>query len=308
MKKLFIAVLAVAALASCAQDEIITKHNQVAIGFGNAYVDNSTKAIITDADDIEDFTVWGTVQGTGTTPVALYGTTGATVTRGEAALGAAWECLVDRYWTPSCIFNFAAVANATSVTAEDGLPSEISYTVNDGEPTDLIYATASAKTNENSEITVLSGAVNNNIVAFTFKHLLSKIYFDVTSSLDNAYTVEVTNIAVTGVQSAGTYTIGTTNLWVKDGANTTSLNFTNGENGAKLIIPVEQTLGVTITYDVTFGGQKISTGVTKTGTVAAFTYQEGHAYKITASIGLNRIDFTLVNLDGFTTGAEGNVQ
>ena len=37
MKKLFIAVLAVAALASCAQDEVITKHNQVAIGFGNAY-------------------------------------------------------------------------------------------------------------------------------------------------------------------------------------------------------------------------------------------------------------------------------
>ena len=110
MKKLFIAVLAVAGLASCMQDEVLSQ-DQAAIEFGDAFVDNSTKAIIEEADDITGFTVYGNVKGTGDDFVALYGNDGATVTRGdEAGLGEAWSCSVTRYWTPLCQYNFAAVA------------------------------------------------------------------------------------------------------------------------------------------------------------------------------------------------------
>ena len=334
MKKLFIAVLAVAALASCAQDEIITKHNQVAIGFGNAYVDNSTKAIITAANEIQGFTVWGNVQGTGVdTPVALYGNTGAAVTREGAALGAAWKCGVVRYWTAACDYNFVAIANGTGIDVVNGLPTKISYTVKN-DPADLLYGVAAAKTTDENVISgdVVTGTGTGtvkSIVAFSLNHLLSRVKVSFQSKLaadatDYRYTI--TDVKVVTPES-GTYTIAD-NKWALATTNA-NLPFTGTEQipnnstvdyGAQLVIPTSQ-VNLVFTYALelktgvdALSGEDIWTPfrtetVTKTGIV---TPVKNCSYNITVVLQAGaKIDFTVKESGGltdFTPGDDVNVQ
>ena len=68
MKKLLLSVFAIAALASCMQDETIGAAQRENIVFENAFVDNVTKAIdpsitTTGEKAIREFYVWGTTQG-----------------------------------------------------------------------------------------------------------------------------------------------------------------------------------------------------------------------------------------------------
>ena len=62
MKKVFIAILAVAAFAACNKAEVVESAPAAAIAFENAFVDNTTKAA-TDItkDNLNDFGVYGTV-------------------------------------------------------------------------------------------------------------------------------------------------------------------------------------------------------------------------------------------------------
>lgn len=314
MKKLFIAVLAVAALASCAQDEIITKHNQVAIGFGNAYVDNATKAIITDAEGIKGFTVWGNVQSGTLASVALYGEDGAKVTRRTGdALGAAWDCDVVRYWTASCNYNFVAIANGTGTTVVNGLPTQISYEVNGDDPADLLYGVAAAETTDQN---VISGSVTgtgNSIVAFSLSHLLSRVKVSFKSELaaeaaDYRYTI--TDVKVVTPES-GTYTIAgntwelaTTNAELPFTAGTSQIpNNSTVDYGAQLVIPTSQ-VDLVFTYAL-----ELKTGVDtwtpfKTGTVTKtgiVTPVKNYSYNITVKLQAGaKIDFTVAASGGLT--------
>ena len=194
MKKLFIAMLAVAAVTACAKDEAISL-NQEAIGFGDAFIENSTRAIYEKAEDLTGFQVWGNVGESN--KVALYGDTGATVTRNSKALGVAWDCNVTRYWTPKSTFNFAAIANGTAKTVVNGLPTAISYTVNN-DPADLIYATASASTDASSVPT--GDVTEGKVVKFNFQHLLSRVkvgFVNQISSFGTPSSIASFSIAVT---------------------------------------------------------------------------------------------------------------
>ena len=304
MKKLFIATLAIAALASCNKDQVIN-FDKSPINFGDAFVDNATKAIYEDGDDITGFTVWGNVKGTNATSVALYGDTGATVTRGGAALGAAWTCSVTRYWTPNCTYNFAAIANSTAVVCENGIPTKISYTVNPTDPADLIYSdNVTATTDANSEPT--SGVNENNVVAFTMKHLLSRIkvsFVNLNNSADYTYDVSAVQIST---WDKGIYTIDADTPWAQDG--TGSANLTYGtltglaynvatSAGAQLIIP-----GAAATlkfhYVLKFNGTEVySTDVTKELTTPSFA--EGYSYNLAVQLKAgNKIDFTIAAENG----------
>ena len=306
MKKLFIATLAIAALASCNKDQVIN-FDKSPINFGDAFVDNATKAIYEDGDDITGFTVWGNVKGTNATSVALYGDTGATVTRGGAALGAAWTCSVTRYWTPNCTYNFAAIANSTAVVCENGIPTKISYTVNPTDPADLIYSgNVTATTDANSEPT--SGVNENNVVAFTMKHLLSRIkvsFVNLNNSADYTYDVSAVQIST---WDKGIYTIDADTPWAQDG--TGSANLTYGtltglaynvatSAGAQLIIP-----GAAATlkfhYVLKFNGTEVySTDVTKELTTPSFA--EGCSYNLAVQLKAgNKIDFTIAAENGLT--------
>ena len=281
MKKLFIAVLAVAGLASCMQDEVISQ-DQAAIEFGDAFVDNATKVIYDDDNKVTAFQVWGTVTGENNT-VALY--QGANVYNGTA-YNTAWTCDVTRYWTENCKYAFYAVVDSNvtpvqnvpanaNVKATDGVVKSIEY-VADGK-NDLLYGATTATTGDEA---------TGNIVAFTMQHLLSKITFSVTNPDTNPadYLYNVKSITVAGAYGSGTYTVdhnvdantglpkninGTyAGTWV--GTETMdALSFTGVDALAKgnthssaeafVIIPGNPALTITIKTETVFGGKVIAT-------------------------------------------------
>ena len=134
MKKLFIAVLSMATLASCFQSEVALEQ---AIDF-NTYVGSTTKAIDPSIDnnsiETKKFYVWGTTQQTGGPLVSIFEEEEVSCSAGE------WNYDVNhtKYWIAGNKYNFAAVVNGEVKTLENGLPKTIDYTA-DG-VTDLLYA------------------------------------------------------------------------------------------------------------------------------------------------------------------------
>ena len=315
MKKIFVAVMAMAAFAACSNEEQIAAPKGQAIAFGDAFVDNATKAIIESNNNaLTGFTVWGNVTGSGNT-VALYGDTGATVTRGAAALGQAWQCSAVRYWTPSCTYNFVAIANHSGVTVDNSIPTKIAYTVNPNDPADLIYGSAAASTDETN---LVSGNITGgNIVAFTMKHLLSrvKLSFKNGDTTDGSYSYTITGITV-NTWAKGEYTIGEQTPWAQDGSSTVDITYpaivdpiaegaTASSAGDQLVIP-GSVVSVSFTYDLNFKNTKISTG-SGSGTVSGL--EAGHAYNVTATLKQNKkIEFTVTSLDSWVDGSNVNVQ
>ncbi len=305
MKKIFIAMMAMAAFAACATEDTIVTPQGAAIAFGDAFVDNATKAIYdNDGNLLNEFKVWGNLTGNGST-VQLYN--GATVSREGKAYGQPWSCDVTRYWTPSCAYEFVAIAHAESVTlGTDHLPATITYVANGDYDLLLSEVVAASTTPE----CVITGATDG-VVAFTMNHLLSKLHFAVNHSLGADYDVVPTSIQVTGAKKNGTYTIADTianGTWEINGTETVdALELLNTD---RVIIPGNQTLSVVITYDIKFGvgaGEKttIATGAKKTGTITAYTYKANTVYNITATIGATAIQFSIDSVAGFGSPEQG---
>ena len=304
MKKIFIAMMAMAAMTACATEDTIVTPQGAAIAFGDAFVDNSTKAIYESAADVQGFQVWGNVKGTNATPAALYGDTGAAVTRDGAALGVAWTCSVVRYWTPSCTYNFVAIANGTAAELANGVPTKISYTVGATEPADLIYGATAAKTDDQSA--PIEGVNGNKVVAFTMKHLLSRVKLSFNNQLDaekaTDYRYTISNVKVVTAGS-GTYTIDGSSWDCGANANIpcTGLspipNGTTESYGAQLVIPSAL---VQLVFDYAL---ELKTG-TDTWTAinsatdhtlnVTTTFEEGKSYNITVALKAGaQIDFSV---------------
>lgn len=209
MKKLFVSIIAIAALAACAKEEIVSLDNGEAIQFGNAFVNNAVRA--TDPSyggaqgqkALTSFYLWGTVAASNGTPVAIYandtveGTVGTNVVDGKETH--VWNCTTKtQYWIKDAKYNFAALVNAGNVTlGSDLLPATVEFTA-DGS-TDLMYA----RSTEN----ITGKASDNAPVNFTFGHLLSKVYIGVTNSSSTAtgYSFLVKNIKINAPKTGKYY-------------------------------------------------------------------------------------------------------
>ena len=313
MKKIFITIMAVAALAACNKEAVIETTQGEAIAFGDAFVDNSTKAIYETADNLTGFTVWGNVAN-----VALYGTEGATVTRNGAALGAAWTCSVTRYWTPSSTFNFAAIANGTGTNCVNGIPTKISYTLNGEDPADLVYGTATATTDANS--VPVSGVNDSKVVTFTLNHLLTRLQVSFQNLIpEAAYTYKVTDVTIT-TWDQGIYTIGAETPWSRTGTATTSLPYseitslaynTVTSSGAQLIIP-GSSVTLSFNYVLSLNGTEIYKTTTPISKTIVNDFLEGNSYNINVQLKAgNQIDFSVSETDGLAgweNGGSSNVQ
>ena len=259
MKKLFISMLAIAALASCAKEETLVADKGELIGF-NSFVENATRADYS-TDDISTINVYGTVNN-----VLIYDYTPVIREAGQG-YGDVWKCDVKQYWIEGADYKFAALVDVpeTDITAYDayGMPVSFTYTA-DGE-TDVLYdyyATTGKKT-------------GNGIVPFTFKHLLSKVHFTVTNQSELAnYTYTISNVKVTNTRANGTYTVYTSNDADAVGVWSTTLtegnttfdsieNVTNAKplsNADLLLIPIPGTkVGISFTVTLSVGGEEVST-------------------------------------------------
>ena len=308
MKKIFISIIAVAALVACSKEAAIETPQGDAIAFGDAFVDHSTKAIYETANDLTGFTVWGNVAN-----VALYGTEGATVTRSGAALGSAWTCSVTRYWTPSSTFNFAAIANGTGTDCVNGIPTKISYTLNGEYPADLVYGTAAATTDASC---APSGNITNGVVSFTLAHLLARVKVSFENQIEeDDYTYKISNVTLT-TWNKGVYTIANATPWAREGEGTTALPYTGLDAlssgathaaGAQVLIPGAP-MTLAFTYELKLNGTTIYTkNVSKN---VETTLVKGHSYNLNVQLQAgNKIDFTVVDggLGAWEDGASSNI-
>lgn len=310
MKKLFISMLAVAALASCSQEDVIVADKGEEIGF-NSFVENSTRATdpSLNTETFTSFNVWGTIDGTGNA-VAIYA---GDLVSGTIGANSTWTCDKTQYWINGAVYNFTGVKNGTVATLDNGLPKTITFAYTNGS-VDLVYARSKQYTGK---------AADNDKVALEFKHLLSKVKFTLENTTSDAtnvgvYTYTLTDVKITNAIVDGTYTVADTKnvndtynvvgAWTNNqtsGTEVTFENITGVTNGTsmdsaneKLIIPMTN---ATVSYNVNiyYGGEIITT-IPGSATVAEF--KPGYAYNLKLSTGLNNeIKFTVTEEPEWTT-------
>ena len=322
MKKIFFAAIALVALASCAKEEFVSVNRQT-ISFGEAFVDNATRADYSVAGNLTEFYVYGTASGTmqggGTVNIfdgdKVTGTVGTNVVNGKETH--VWNCAETQYWIPGANYAFAAVVDATveAPASNNGMPTTLTTIADDATTgnmylKDMLYA----------EATVNGAAVTvdyDTPVNFTFQHLLSKVHFTVTSTAQGDYSHKVTGIKVYNY-AEGTYTIngGTWNVNgdpvvavpFADIAGVSSTNGTTGvSNADMLLVPTAATYNVTFTVELYKGTTKLGTE-TKTIPVEK-DLVKGNAYNFTiaCSVG-NPIQFSVTNNPTWGTQQDVTIQ
>ena len=319
MKKLFIAIVAIAAAAACSNVETVSL-NQEAIAFDNAFVNNSTRivdpSLTTETLKTNGFGVYGFVtNGSATAPIF----TDEHVTWNNT--NTVWEHPTVQYWIADATYNFAAIAPygayADVTAATTGLSLQFT---NDG-TTDLIYAQSDA---------IVGQTTGNTAVAFDFKHVLSKVKF----TFKNAYQatnshIAVKNIVITDADEVATVALskttdGVSAAWTNANDKALTLAFgdagvieqtaTNGAECANelfLIPSAERTYNVTYVVELYIDGTKIDT-YTHTATVK-FAPAAGCCYNVAATITHKNLDpeqaqeaieFTVTNIGGWNTPDE----
>lgn len=320
MKKIFFAAIALVALASCAKEEFVSVNRQ-AISFGEAFVDNATRADYSVAGNLTEFYVYGTASGTmqggGTVNIfdgdEVTGTVGTNVVNGKETH--VWNCTETQYWIPGANYAFAAVVDATveAPASNNGMPTTLTTIADDATTgnmylKDMLYA----------EATVNGAAVTvdyDTPVNFTFQHLLSKVHFTVTSTAQGDYSHKVTGIKVYNY-AEGTYTING-GTWNVNGDPVVAVTFadiagvssTNGgvSNADMLLVPTAATYNVTFTVELYKGTTKLGTE-TKTIPVEK-DLVKGNAYNFTiaCSVG-NPIQFSVTNDPTWGTQPDVTIQ
>ena len=321
MKKIFFAAIALVALASCAKEEFVSVNRQ-AISFGEAFVDNATRADYSVAGNLTEFYVYGTASGTmqggGTVNIfdgdEVTGTVGSNIVDGKETH--VWNCTETQYWIPGANYAFAAVVDATveAPASNNGMPTTLTTIADDATTgnmylKDMLYAEATV---DGDDVTV----DYDTPVNFTFQHLLSKVHFTVTSTAQGDYSHKVTGIKVYNY-AEGTYTIndGTWNgngdpvaVTFADIAGVSSTNGTTGvSNADMLLVPNAATYNVTFTVELYKGTTKLGTE-TKTIPVEK-DLVKGNAYNFTiaCSVG-NPIQFSVTNDPTWGTQPDVTIQ
>ncbi len=303
MKKILISMLAVAALVSCSKEESIRVDQGEAIAFGNAFVDNATRAEdkTYGVVDLEAFNVYGTVTGTaGTVNIfngdAVTGSVGANV----------WTCGNKQYWIEGATYDFAAVVDATVAQDANKMPTTLT-TVTDATMNfkDMLYA---------DNLDIVGKKTGNGPVNFTFEHLLAKAFFTVTSNTEGGYYYTVTDITV-GNYESGVYTIAN-ETWAPGAAKNVAFGdieeVTAADNAKTnatqmLLVPTTDTFNVTFTADLYKDGTKLGT---ETKTIAVENdLVKGNVYNFTIALSVGElIQFTVTNDPTWTENADINVQ
>lgn len=290
MKKILISMLAVAALVSCSKEESIRVDQGEAIAFGNAFVDNSTRAEDKTYGEVDltAFNVYGTVTGTNGT---------VNIFNGDAVTGSVgpnvWTCTNKQYWIEGATYDFAAVVDATVAQDANKMPTTLT-TVADATMNfkDMLYA---------DNLDIVGKKTSNGPVNFTFEHLLAKAFFTVTSNTEGGYYYTVTDITV-GNYESGVYTIAN-ETWAPGAAKNVAFGdieeVTAADNAKTnatqmLLVPTTDTFNVTFTADLYKDGTKLGT---ETKTIAVENdLVKGNVYNFTIALSVGElIQFTVTN-------------
>ena len=333
MKKTLLLVAAAVALVACSNEETVHQSAPEAIGFDNAFVENSTRSVndpsFTNTNLFGGFRVYGFVEN-----APLF--KGTEVTGSGLGNTGSWSYQGTQYWIAGANYKFHAVApipaiadadNAT-YTVADGV--SFNYTNVDGTE-DLLYAYQTA--------TGLT--TNNQKVAFTFDHILSKVKFSFVNGYDasNA-TLKVTNVKITNAHKTANVALNNTTVtWTGNNGETdndldfgaatdredttAAANYAFGSiyesDNERFVLPstAEYEYAVTFTVELWINDVQVDVDSTTTGVqgynhtaTAKFAPVAGNAYDIKTTITASNIDpdnaqeaieFTVTRIDDWDT-------
>lgn len=326
MKKTFLAILVAATLVACAKEDVISQNNE-AIGFKQAFVDNSVRSVedpsFSNDNLFASFAVYGTVEN-----APLFNK----VEVSGSELNGTWIYKGTQYWIAGAKYNFAAIAPyakgvegafTVALVGDNYVgTTTLSDYVNDN--TDLLYA-------QNAQV---EGKVSGNAkVAFTFKHILSKVKF----SFENGYNASTAKIAVRAIKIVNAYTDADVALNLSGATwsgwnGSKTLEFGNATDGTDKVEDADAfAYGTTLesynemlliptttkTYNIEFVvnlyvNDVLIKAYPHTATVE-FAPEAGKSYNITAVIDAENIDpenkqepieFTVTKIDEWATGAD----
>lgn len=282
-KSLFVLGVAVAALASCTQSEVVDIAESNAIKF-DAFVGNPTKAVTeVDNDNIKAFHVYGT-KNSGTTTDFFNGDQVY-----ESGTPNVWIYDDLKTWEESQTYTFAAYSNggvkgsaSTSNVEWNGSNLTISGYNAGTEQKDLLVSIASN-----------AGAVasQNDPVQFSFVHALALIKFTIKSDLgDDANAVTISEFTVKNINSIAdlTYSSGSV-TWTNhetpqdlSSANFTTTSSEPGESESFAVIPGESNVSFTVSFKAKIGTD--GTEKTLTATINNQNWTAGYRYNYVATI------------------------
>ena len=225
MKKTLFAALALVSMASCSNEEVLEVAQKEAIGFDNAFINNSTRSVndysySSTADEgkgmISDFHVFAFVEGAAIFDNDVTDYVDGTVvnqTIKNDKLESIWKYDGTQYWIAGANYDFSAVAPSTGWTTTEATKDGVKLSFSNNGKSDILYAKASQQGK-------ISG---NEMVAFTFRHILSKVKF----SFENAYNatnakIKVKDIKITNAYTKGNATLNANTVWAAEGEQTLS--------------------------------------------------------------------------------------
>lgn len=230
-KSLFMMGVAIAALSSCTQNEVLDIAESNTIQFGKSYIGKPTRAnIINNEEELDNFYVYGFTK----TASGKWGN--GTETSGDGQYlfdnekvykdGDVWKYDNIKKYQKDYSYTFAAYSDGgnTNVTGKlESLPAE-----DEGTGTGVKYEVVAAvteeptspetvkltiqnySTTENNDLLVSISTSklteSNQQVSFGFKHALAQIKFTINNPLGNN-PIEVTNFKVTGFNEKATLTL-----------------------------------------------------------------------------------------------------
>lgn len=337
MKKTLFAALALVSMASCSNEEVLDVAQKEAIGFENAFVNNSTRSVIDPSKTkdafYEAFNVYAFVNGATLLDNAPVSNTSGTWSYGEP-----------QYWINGATYNFTAyapksndlVVTANTTTTKDELA--LTFTNNNGK-VDVLYAKPSTMTGKQSGNGNMTPA--NGTVGFDFNHILSKVKFSFTNEYNvDAASIKVYDIAINNSPKQGNVVLNGTTTWTAvEGSGNATLSFgkatddegTNDKESVEvaygfnktyesenelLLIPVEGSYEVTFKVDLLISNTKIATYNHKANVTLDLT--PGYSYDIVAKINATNIDpddedgqetiqFTVNSVAGWTQGTASEI-
>ena len=318
MKKILIALCAVATFASCTKNEVLS-FDKEAIGFDNAFVDNATRSVddpsYSTSKMFTDFAVYGFVEG-----ASVFNGVKVSKSITNAELKKEWKYEGTQYWIAGANYAFYAIApflgdwaiKVDSTTTPTPLATATGATItftNDDGTQDLLYA---------GIVERVGAASKNDAVALTFNHILSKVKFSFVNGYNaSSATIRVRDIKITNAYNTAEAALTSTGAAWDNHAGAVEIDFGNATDDQstndkeavtdvhyaynntyesyyeRFVIPAAAPAdkwNITFTVDLLVSGQVIKTynHTAKLDTI----FEPGKAYDITATIDATNIDPT----------------
>lgn len=322
MKKFFFfAAAAAIAMTACTKTQTTAVSEGNLIRFSNSFVDNVTKADVTN-ESIKSFWVFGNYNNTTESKwVPLFNNVQVNGT--ATGSGNVWKPAQNAYWVVNENHAFGAYADGTSALSEgvafDPATKKLTFTDYSAGANDLIAATT-------DNALTWDGNGDAPAVALTFKHLLSKVKFTFQTGAADTYTMAVSELKVTNaVKTASVdFTDNVVGTWAgtATGEGVEAYNFggvtdfavTGGSAASEVryVIPQTGTNAIEVSFMVTLSDES---GVLKTGNFAgtlavpdANKWVAGSSYNYTVNIEPDDVDDTLKPILFEVTTVEGWAQ